>query len=394
MKILQINNVYGEKSTGTLTKLLHEGLLAAGHDSLVVYGRGTGEAAPGVIRLCPDPYGKMHSLLSRLTGLPYGGCWLSTARMMGIVRREKPDVVHLQCTNGNFVNMYRLVAWLKRRRIKTVVSLHAEFMYTGNCGHAYGCDQWKHGCQTCPNLREATRSWWLDRTAESWRKMRDAFAGFEEDCVLCPVSDWVARRAAQSDIVREIPMRTVYNAVDRPFCFDGTRKEEYAVLHVTAHFSPEKGHPKGGWYVLELAKRMPEITFYVAGKHEKLLSCPENVAFLGEIADRDVLADWYRKVKVTLVTSRAETFSMPCAESLCCGTPVVGFRAGGPEEIALPAHSEFVEFGDLDALEKTLWSWMGRSVDGVELAEKAHRAYSAETMVQQFLDVYRGLLWK
>ena len=394
MKILQVNNVYGEKSTGVLTRLLHEGLLAAGEESLVIYGRGRGEQAPGVVQLCPDWYGKMNSLLSRVTGLPYGGCRLSTLRLQRIILREKPDVVHLQCINGNFVNIYHLVAWLKRKQIKTVVSLHAEFMYTGNCGHAYGCEQWKQGCKSCPNLREATRSWCLDHTAASWEKMRRAFAGFEKHSVLCPVSDWVARRAEQSQIVKKIPMRTVYNAVDGPFCFAETVEKENAVLHVTAHFSPENSHPKGGWYVLELAKRMPEITFYVAGKHEQVLNCPENVVFLGEITDRDALAAWYRRVKVTLVTSRAETFSMPCAESLCCGTPVVGFRAGGPEEIALPEYSAFVAFGAVDRLETALRSWLNRSVEEKALAEKARSVYSAETMVQQFLNVYRGLIWE
>ena len=87
MKILQVNNVYGEKSTGKLTKLLHDGLLREGHESLVVYGRGRPVREKGVIRLCPDWYGKMNSLLSRITGMPYGGCLLSTWRLMGIIRR-------------------------------------------------------------------------------------------------------------------------------------------------------------------------------------------------------------------------------------------------------------------------------------------------------------------
>ncbi len=34
---------------------------------------------------------------------------------------------------------------------------------------------------------------------------------------------------------------------------------------------------------------------------------------------------------------------MVTAESLCCGTPVVGFTAGGPESIAIDAFSNFVE---------------------------------------------------
>ena len=197
MKILQINNVYGEKSTGKLTKLLHDGLLREGHTSLVVYGRGRGAKEAGVIRLCPDWYGKWNSLLSRFTGMPYGGCLLSTLRLMEIIRREKPDVVHLQCINGNFVNIYRLVHWLKEQEIPTIVSLHAEFMYTANCGHAFACEQWQHGCRSCPDVRKATRSLLFDRTARSWERMKNAFAGFEEHCVICPVSPWTEERAKQ-----------------------------------------------------------------------------------------------------------------------------------------------------------------------------------------------------
>ena len=394
MKVLQVNNVYGEKSTGVLTKILHEGLQAAGVESLVVYGRGKGEKAPGVVRLCPDWYGKANSLCSRITGLPYGGCLLSTWRLQRILLREKPDVVHLQCINGHFVNIYRLVDWLKKRGIKTVFSLHGAFLYTGNCGQPYDCDKWQQGCGHCAQLQEATRSWALDRTAESWKRMKRAFAGFERDGMLCPVSDWVAQQVKKSGIVGEMPIKTVYNAVDAAFCWKNGGEKENAVLHVTAHFSPERGHPKGGWYVLALAKRWPEVRFYVAGAAEKVTKLPKNVTLLGEVTDRETLADWYRRAKVTLVTSRAETFSMPCAESLCCGTPVVGFRAGGPEEISLTEYSAFVPFGDMDALEGTLRRYLTTDTDGAAMAARAKEAYSPEKMVGQFLAVYREALWK
>ena len=198
MKILQVNNVYAEKSTGKLTMQLHEGLLKRGIEAVAVYGRGRTFRGEGVIRLCPDWYGKFQSLLSRVTGMPYGGCLLSTWRLMGIIRREKPDVVHLQCINGHFVNIYRLIRWLKKNRIKTVVSLHAEFMYTANCGHAYECMQWQTGCKHCPNGKTANKSWLFDRTKWSFRAMQKAFAGFEEDCVVTPVSPWTQMRGQQS----------------------------------------------------------------------------------------------------------------------------------------------------------------------------------------------------
>lgn len=396
MKILQINNVYGEKSTGKITQAIHRALRQAGHESVVVYGRGCGKEEAGVLRLCPDWYGKANSLISRFTGLRYGGCLLSTWRLQRIIRREKPDVVHLQCINGNFVNIYRLIGWLKRNRIKTVVSLHAEFMYTANCGHAFSCDQWKQGCKRCPDKKKMTKSLLFDRTGTSWKKMKAAFEGFEQDCVICPVSPWTEARARQSAILKNFSFRTVYNGLDTDVFCSGQGKcvQERTVLHVTAQFSGEKDHPKGGWYLLELAKRMPDVRFQVVGPAEQFAQCPDNLQLLGVISDQKQLAELYRRAQVSVVVSRRETFSMPCAESLCCGTPVTGFRAGAPEQISLPEFGSFVEFGDLDALEAQLRFWLNRNdTDRNAVAQAAKKRYSAETMVNDFMNVYGRVLW-
>lgn len=391
MKILQINNVYGEKSTGILTKQLHEGLLREGCESVVVYGRGRATAEKDVIRLCPDWYGKLNSFLSKLTGMPYGGCFLSTARLQRMIRLEKPDIVHLQCINGNFVNIYRLIRWLKKQRIKTVVTLHAEFMYTAGCGYAFDCMQWQHGCQKCPRLKKATRSFFFDRTGQSWRRMREAFEGFEQDCVITAVSPWTEGRAKQADILKGFRIQTVLNGVDTEHVFrPGNEKpEENVVLNVTSHFTGEQGHIKGGWYLLRLAERMPEVTFLVAGKAEEIPNKPENLHLLGVISDQQELVKLYQRAKVSMIVSRWETFSMPCAESLCCGTPVIGFQAGAPELISLADYSEFITHGDLDGLEALVRKWLGRhDLDCSQVAEAARQTYSAQTMVRNFLDVY------
>lgn len=396
MKVLQVNNVYGEKSTGKLTKELHRGLLLRGHESLVVYGRGKTFREDGVLRLCPDWYGKANSFFSRFSGMPYGGCFFSTERLKRIIRREKPDVVHLQCINGNFVNIYRLIRWLKKKRIKTVCSLHAEFMYTANCGHAFDCEQWKKGCTACPDKWKATKSILFDRTGCSWKSMKVSFEGFEEDCVICPVSLWTEERARQSDILKGFPFCTVLNGVnsDDVFCWlEGEEKEKNTVLNVTAFFSVEREHPKGGWYILQLAEHMPEVTFLVAGRADEIGDLPDNLKLLGEIKDQKELAELYRKAALSIIVSKKETFSMPCAESLCCGTPVVGFRAGAPEQIALSEYSEYVEYGNIEALEQVISDWLERDTGRAEdIARAAQERYSVETMVETFLEVYGSLL--
>lgn len=395
MKILQVNNVYGEKSTGKLTRALHLGLLEAGHTSFVVYGRGKGASDPGVIRLCPDWYGKLSALLCRITGTPYGWCLLSTARLKHIIRREKPDVVHLQCINGNFVNIYSLIRWLKKHRINTVSSQHAEFMYTANCGYAFDCDQWKTGCCRCPDPKKATKSLFLDGTRRSWKKLYRAFRGFEEDCLICPVSRWTEERARQSDILKNFRFRTVLNGLDTRVFHRREpvpREPGKTVLNVTAEFSLEKEHIKGGAYLAKLARRMPEVTFWVAGPAQASPDLPRNLILLGQLSDQQLLADRYRRADLTVLVSKKETFSMPCAESLCCGTPVVGFKAGAPEQISLKEYSDFADYADVDALEALLRKWLQETPDRQALAQKAERTYSQQTMIKEFTEVYETCL--
>lgn len=397
MKILQVNNVYAQQSTGKITKEIHDGLLKAGHKPYAAYGRGEDFDGESVIRLCPDWYGKLNSFLSRITGLAHGGCFLSTAKLKRLIKKEKPDVVHLQCINGHFVNIYSLIEWLKRNGIKTVLSLHAEFMYTANCGYAYDCDQWKHGCKKCPDKFKATKSWFFDGTGRSWRKMKKAFDGFENDCIICPVSPWTEQRAKQSDILKNFKFKTVYNGVNTVEVFnrnDGDRSDKSTVFNVTFRFNADKDNIKGSNYVIELARRMPDVSFIVAGSADEIPDLPKNITLLGVVNEQKKLAEYYRKASLTLMVSRRETFSMPCAESLCCGTPVVGFKAGAPEQISLSDYSEFVEHGDIDALEKAVRKWLDKTdLDRMEISEKAIETYSVETMVNTFLKIYEEILW-
>ena len=150
MKVLQVNCVYQKGSTGKIVYDIHRVLQDEQIESVVCYGRG--EKIDGAYKTCSELYAKCNNLRSRLTGLMYGGCYLSTAKLIRIIRKEQPDVVHLHCINGYFVNIYRLITWLKKNKIRTVLTLHAEFMHTGNCGYSVDCEQWKTGCKKMPPL--------------------------------------------------------------------------------------------------------------------------------------------------------------------------------------------------------------------------------------------------
>ncbi len=394
MKVLQINCVYASGSTGRMVRDLHRFLTEQGVESQVVYGRGSCVQEAGVMKLCPEWYAKGCNLLSRLRGIPYGGCGLSTRKLLEFLQKEKPDVVHLQCTNGYFVNQYRLLSWLKGRGIRTVLTLHAEFPFTGGCAHAVDCQQWRTGCETCSRWRQEANSWPGDRAAASFWKMQASFAGFEGNLTVVSVSDWLGRRAQQSLILGGMDHRTIHNGVNTAvfhYQKPGKTQKEQVIFHATPLFSDDPAHPKGGWYVLALAERMlgKPVRFLVAGKYKLQGKVPENVTLLGEISEEEAMADLYAQANLTLLTSLRETFSMVCAESLCCGTPVVGFQAGGPEEISLTEFSEFTAPGDLDALEAAVEKWLASSPEKEKISEAAVKAYENRTMLEAYHQLYQ-----
>nr|WP_302020144.1 glycosyltransferase [uncultured Acetatifactor sp.] len=401
MKILQVNCVYGVGSTGKLVSDIHAELIRQGMESVVCYGRGKKIQEPGLYKTCGELYSRVNQVLARARGQLYGGCRISTRRLISVIEKEKPDVVHLQCINGFFVNIARLLEWLKENHVKTVLTLHAEFMFTANCGHARECERWKSGCGKCPQLRTDIRAFGLDGTHASWKKMDRAFRGFAENLRVVSVSPWLMGRARQSPFLADKRHCVVMNGLDvnvfRPREAEELRAQygpgTKVALFVTTFLTDSPDDLKGGRYVLELARRLEQsdVLILVLGHFDASLSLPSRMRALGRVEDQALLARYYSMADVSILASKRETFSMVTAESLCCGTPVVGFEAGGPESIALPEFSRFVPEGDVEALQEALLHMLDRQIDRERLAREAQELYSGRRMTEEYIRVYREL---
>lgn len=403
MRVLQINVVYANGSTGYIVREIHEQLLADGYESYVCYGRGDG-TGDRVYKAGSEFSMKLQSLASRITGYAYAGCPLTTPMVFDYIEKTAPDIVHLHCINGYFVNIYRLLEYLKMRKIRTVLTLHAEFMYTAGCSYSYDCEQWKTGCcksgQACPGFNETRpKSWFFDRCKEEWKLMERAYRDFGT-LTVCTVSDWLRDRALQSPFFRDKRVVTVMNGLDIASFYFVPEKaqalksqlnigDKKVVLHVTPNFLDPI---KGGQFVRESARRMSNepVVFIILGYagDDKL---PENAIAIPRTNDKNVLAAYYSMAEATLLTSKKETFSMICAESLCCGTSVVGFLAGAPETIAISKYSTFVEQGNIDWLIDALKSTLQTQPDRAAISCEAREKYNSAQMYKNYLSIYREM---
>ena len=400
MKILQVNVVYRKGSTGKITADIHEELLRRGHESVVCYGRGAVIEEPHVYKTCGETESKLHHAVTMVTGVMYGCLGGATRRLTDMIRQEQPDIVHLHCINGYFVNIYKLITWLKEQRIKTVLTLHAEFMYTANCGYALDCERWLTGCGRCPRLRAETESLLRDGTTESWRRMKAAFDGFDT-LQLVGVSDWIASEAARSPILGSLPVLRLHNGIhtenfhaDRSTEEDAALRAKYSipadkriVLHVTPGFS----HTKGGDIFLRLAERLPDTHHaVVVGQGGEYGPRVTAIPFTNNQVE---LAGLYRMADVMVSTSRSDNYPTVCLEANCCGTPVVGFTVGGVAETIGRGLGETVPPFDEDALLERVLHWGEEKKNIPAACIAARRAYcDRRRMAEDYINLYRQLL--
>ena len=105
-----------------------------------------------------------------------------------------------------------------------------------------------------------------------------------------------------------------------------------------------------------------------------------------------LLAQFYSCSDLTIIASSRETFGMSVAESLCCGTPIIGFKAGGPESVTINAYSKFVDYGDLIQLNNALKIFLNKKIDKRNISLCAQEKYSAQAMTKQYYELYEELL--
>lgn len=401
MKVLQLNVNGISGSTGKIVTDIKKVLEADGQECLVCYGANDNIKGKGYHRICPEFERRVNAAISRATGILHGNFLpFSLWRFKKIVEDWKPDVVHIHCPNGYIIDIFKLLEYLANKKQKTILTNHAEYFYTGGCGYAFDCLKWLEGCSQCSTIKGFLP---VDSSAVEWNSFKKAFDMFErENLIVTSVSPWTRDRAIQSQALRRFENVVTMNGVDtdifhkRKISNDVEHrlpKGKPIVLHVTASFSTDKDFLKGGYWIRELANRMPHVNFVVACTFKGSISgLPENAFIWGRTNGQIELAELYNAAKVTVITSKKETFSMIVAESLCCGTPVVGFEAGGPETIALEKYSTFVKYGNLDALVNAIETELDRKNNNAEISEVAQNIYSKEKMAKSYIKLYNDIV--
>lgn len=355
MKVLQINAVYGEGSTGRMTMELHKYMLHQGIDSYVACSKGIDPLDSRQICIGNPLDVKFHSLAARLTGLQGYCSKRTTSELLKKIDELRPDIVQLGNLHSNFVNVRMLMDYLGEQDIATIIVLHDCWFYTGKCTHytADMCDRWKNQCGNCPKLKKDIPSWYFDRTRKMLEDKAVCFKKIKKLGVI-GVSEWIASEARKSILNDATLIRCIHNWIDtdifKPDCAraDEIRKKlnlgrKKVILGVSNIWSDAKGLKT----FLELSKLLDEREVILLVGNAEGADFPENIINIPPTSHVEELVGYYTLADVFLQLSPEETFGKVVVEAMSCGTPVIAVNSTANPELISDKKGYICEVGDV-----------------------------------------------
>ncbi len=401
MKILQINATYSNGSTGTIVKEIHKLCEEERIESYVAYA--TSSVKPTDIvngyKIGNRLDSKLHALFARIIGLQGYNSVFATYKLLRHIDKIKPDIINLHNLHSNFINIPMIFKYIKKRKIKTLITLHDCWFFTGKCSHFLydGCDGYLHECGNCPRLSKDIPSFIFDRTRKML-KDKKRLIGHNPYVYVAGCSYWITEEAKKS-ILKERKTYTLYTGIDLD-TFRGRESELKKSLGlenkcIILGFAG-KWLSKDNKETFEAVKKSLDDNTVLL-----LLGCnKEQMALLGGkvvgapfIKDKNLMAEYYSIADMFVNVTKADTLPMVNMESLACGTPVVTYDSGGSGELVPENGGFIVPYGDYNKLIEKIKKVKsdGKDFYSQHCINHARENFDNKKRFLKYIEVYRSL---
>lgn len=339
MRVVHINSVAGG-STGRIMLNIAEKSRSEGIEVFTFSENRSNITVPKNHRFFGSfPENIIHRCFSVITGISGTGSCLGTKKLLSELDKIAPDVLHLHNLHGWYINVPMLFDYIRRKKIKTIWTLHDCWGFTAQCSHftIEKCEKWRTGCYSCPRYRLYPYTW-IDRTRKMWRLKKEWFSNVKDLTIVTPAK-WLAEFAEQS-FLRSYPIEVINNGIDlsifKPTQSDFRKKYSIENKKIILGVAFGWSYRKGLDIFIELLKHLDTNVYQIVlvgtdDTIDKVL--PPEIISIHRTNDRQELAAIYSAADVFVNPTREETYPTVNMEAIACGTPVVTFDTGGCAEI-------------------------------------------------------------
>jgi glycosyltransferase involved in cell wall biosynthesis len=411
MRVVHVNTYpYGGAARAAMR--LHEGLRAAGVDS-TSFTLTQGPAGPGHVTY-RWPKGLVSRLRRRWVGArlrrehaPYlarsvhEGFYDDRTVFPDVHEQlESFDVFHLHWVNG-LIDVRRFFRSVKRPIVWTLHDLNA---FTGGCTYDRNCGRFTIGCGACPQFSSTDPK---DLTHDIWLRKQAVFEQVpKQQLTITAPSRWLADLASKSPLLGKFDVKVIPYGLDLELYKPGDRwaaRERLglpAESRIVLFVASDTANPRKGFkYLVDALSRSTDIPDLFLLSLGQSLDSPAGAIphkALGSVSDESTLAAAYRAADVFVIPSVQDNLPNTVLESMACGTPVVGFDAGGiPEMVRHEQTGLTAPVGDVAALAAAI----RRVLLEPELARRlstqcravAESEYSLALQAQRFIELYQAM---
>lgn len=399
--LLQINVTCNWGSTGRICEGIAETANADDWDCYLAHGaRYVNVSAFPAYSVGSKWSNYRHVIYSMLTGRHGLGSNRETHELINYINDLKPDIIHLHNIHGYYLNYKILFEYLRDLGTPVVWTLHDCWAFTGHCAHFdhIGCNKWKTQCKHCPLIHYDYKSLYFDNSTYNYNLKRQLFTSIP-NMQIVSVSKWLGNLAGES-FLGKYNVRTIYNGIDteifKPQESDIKKSLGIENKKMLLAVGTSWDKNKGLYDYIELSKKLSAdyrlVLVGISPKIKKFL--PSNIISIERTHNTSMLVDLYSAAEIVLNLSYLETFGLPTAEGLACGTPGIVYNKTATPELLSPDTGVVVEAGNIEDVLKAIEiiSHNGKNKYSEACRKRVLETFEKQACYMQYVELYNDLL--
>ncbi len=321
---------------------------------------------------------KMQSFLTRNNNKQFGqySFPILGTNVSKLDQIKNADVIYFHWINGGFLNLTNIEQLAKLGK-PIIIFMHDMWSITGGCHHSFTCEKYKTRCADCQMFPSNKM---IDWPAWEFNKKRKLYSKYSNLYFVTP-SKWLYDCTKQASFTKEKPVFYIPNIIDnklfKPFDKNSARHIlNLDINEIIISFGAASiDSPYKGWLYLQKAmellqksqnKKEISVLIFGSGLNKKIAdTIPFKSRFMGFLRDEYSTALIYNSSDIFITPSLADNQPTTVMESMCCGTPVVGFDVGGiPDMIMHKENGYLAKYKDAEDLANGVMYCLENNIKG------------------------------
>ncbi|NOT91749.1 glycosyltransferase [Ferruginibacter sp.] len=311
---------------------------------------------------------------------------------------KNADFIYIHWALNGFLNL-KSIAQIAALKKPVILVMHDMWNITGGCHHSFTCEKYKTACNTCQMFLDAPKN---DRSSKEFRRKLKLYSRYNNLYFVSP-SKWLYECAKQSALTKNKPLYYIPNAIDNKFFkpIDKLIAKNFLNINtdeiVIAFGAVSIESPYKGWVYMQKAleilhqqnefKNISVLIFGSDYSKEVADAIPFKIKFMGYLRDVYSTMFVYNAADVFIVPSVADNLPTTVQESLCCGTPVVGFEVGGiPDMIKHKENGYLAKYKDAADIVNGIKFCLQNKTKGYLLSE-----FEPDATVQKHIEMMESI---